>query len=115
MASVWMGVAVVGSVSDGDEEGDEVVADDQKNEQKQAVPDEHVEKRETEAQELQTFGVLAEWDLLLVDLLMAAVASFLGFLIEEAYLRSLAVSLSLLPVWQVLGLIKHHLIYDKFE
>lgn len=98
MATTWMCVAVVGSISDRDEEGDEVVADDEQNEQKYAVPDEHVEQRETEAQELQTFGVLAEWDLLLVDLLMAAVTSFLGCLIEEAYFRSLAVNLSFLPV-----------------
>ena len=115
MATVWMCVAVGGSITDGDEEGDEVVADDEQNEQKYAVPDEHVEKRETETQELQTFGVLAERDFLLVDLLMAAMTCFLGFLIEEAYLRGLAVSLSLLPVWQVLSLIKHHLINDKFE
>lgn len=85
VCSVWMGIAVVGSICDGNEEGDEVLADDEENQQKQAVPYKHVEKRETEAEELQTFGVLTEGDFLLVDLLMAAVTSVFGFLIEEAY------------------------------
>lgn len=80
-----MRVAVVGSILDGDEERDEVVADDEKDEQEEAVPYEHVEKGETETEELQTLRVLTEWDFLLVDLLVAAVADVLGLLIEEAY------------------------------
>lgn len=51
ISCTWMSVAVVGSILNGDEEGDEVVTDDEKDQQKQTVPYEHVEKRETEAQE----------------------------------------------------------------
>lgn len=40
----WMGVAIVVSILDGDEDGDEVVADDEQDEQEDAVADEHIEK-----------------------------------------------------------------------
>jgi ferredoxin len=45
----WVCVAVVGSILDGDVEGDEVVADDEEDEQEDTVSDEHVEEGESEA------------------------------------------------------------------
>lgn len=42
-------VAIIGSILNGDVEGDEVVADDEEDEQQEAVADEHVEEGESEA------------------------------------------------------------------
>ena len=44
-----MGVAVVSPILDGDDERNEVVADDEQDEQDQAVSDEHVEQRKSES------------------------------------------------------------------
>lgn len=70
-------LAIIGSVLDGYVERDEVVADDEKNEQQEAVADEHVEEGEAEAQKLQTLGVFAERDFSLLHLLLAAMANFM--------------------------------------
>ena len=44
-----VGVAVFSPILDGDDERNEVVADDEQDEQDQAVSDEHVEQRKSES------------------------------------------------------------------
>lgn len=49
MASSRVSVAVIISILNGDEEGNQVVAHNEEDEQNDAVSDEHVEKREAES------------------------------------------------------------------
>lgn len=100
--------AVISPLLDGEHQRHEVVADDQQNQQDNAVPYEHVEKGEAEAQEFQGLSVLTEGNLPFVDLLVAAVADVLRCLIIEADSSSLRVPFRLLPVHLILTLVKHH-------
>ena len=90
--------AVVVSILNWDVDRDEVVADDEQDEQEDAIANEHIEEGKSEAQKLQTFGVFAERDLSLLYFLLTAVAHIVRLLIIEAHLGGLAVHLSLLPV-----------------